>query len=479
MMNECEMPIRQAGAIYLKNMVSQNWQEREAEAGQPLPFAVHEQDRSLIRESIVDAVVHAPELIRLQLCTCVNNMVKHDFPGRWTQIVDKISIYLLNPDAAGWHGAILCMYQLVKNFEYKKAEDRGPLHEAMNLLLPQLYQMVVRLLNDESEQAVLLQKESLKVFFALTQYTLPLDLITREIFTNWMTICQQVAGRDVPPAALIPDEDERADLSWWKCKKWALHILYRMFERYGSPGNVIKEYNEFAEWYLKTFSTGILEVLLHLLDAYRNGKWLPPRVLQQTLNYVNQAVSHAHTWRLLKAHMLAIISDILFPLMSYSAGDEELWSVDPHEYIRVKFDVFEDFVSPVTAAQTLLHSACKKRKDMLQKTMELLNTVLNNPSTQPPQKVYNIFIYIYYIYINLIYYCQFNLNFFIGWCSSHGRHLSRHPPQEKNVPGPTRSPFHRVRVSRVPKRQGTHASQSLLGTALFRRVQLQSRNGPR
>ena len=118
-----------------------------------------------------------------------------------------------------------------------------------------------------------------------------------------------------------------------------------------------------------------MEVLLRLLDAYRGSAWLPPRVLQQTLNYVNQAVSHAHTWRLLKPHMVAIIQDVLFPLMSYSAEDEELWVIDPREYIRVKFDVFEDFVSPVMAAQSLLHSACKKRKDMLQKTMAFLTRV--------------------------------------------------------------------------------------------------------
>ena len=83
------------GAIYLKNLISQSWQDREVEGGQQLPFAIHEQDRALIRDSIVDAVVHAPDLIRTQLCTCVNNMVKHDFPGRWTQIVDKVS-------SAGW-----------------------------------------------------------------------------------------------------------------------------------------------------------------------------------------------------------------------------------------------------------------------------------------------------------------------------------------------------------------------------------------
>lgn len=52
------------GAVYLKNMVTQNWQEREAEPGQPLPFHIHEQDRAMIRDAIVDAMVLAPELVR-------------------------------------------------------------------------------------------------------------------------------------------------------------------------------------------------------------------------------------------------------------------------------------------------------------------------------------------------------------------------------------------------------------------------------
>lgn len=45
-------------------MVTQNWNEREVEAGQPLPFHIHEQDRAMIRDAIIDAVVHAPDLLR-------------------------------------------------------------------------------------------------------------------------------------------------------------------------------------------------------------------------------------------------------------------------------------------------------------------------------------------------------------------------------------------------------------------------------
>ncbi|KAG8038207.1 hypothetical protein G9C98_006534 [Cotesia typhae] len=116
MSGEVEMPVRQAGVIYLKNLIVSNWADREPENG-VAPFNIHEQDRAMIRDSIVDAVVHAPELIRIQLAMCISNIVKHDFPARWTQIVDKITIYLQNPEPTYWPGVLLALYQLVKNFE--------------------------------------------------------------------------------------------------------------------------------------------------------------------------------------------------------------------------------------------------------------------------------------------------------------------------------------------------------------------------
>ena len=79
--------------------------------------------------------------------------------------------------------------------------------------------------------------------------------------------------------------------------------------------------------------------------------------------------------------------DVVFPLMSYTEADAELWDSDPYEYVRVKFDIFEDFVSPVSAAQTLLHSVCKKRKDVLPKTMGMLmGIVQDGANTTPSQK---------------------------------------------------------------------------------------------
>ena len=146
-------------------------------------------------------------------------------------------------------------------------------------------------------------------------------------------------------------------------------------------------YNEFADWYLKTFSSGILTSILKSLDQYRRRVYVSPRVMQQSLNYINTAVSHAHSWELIEPHMLLIIQDVVLPLMSYSKADAELWDADPDDYIRIKFNMmFNDEVSTVTAAQTLIHSVCKKRKEMLQKTMNVLLSIIQTSGTTPSQR---------------------------------------------------------------------------------------------
>lgn len=52
------------GAVYFKNLISQFWADKEADPGEPLAFNIHEQDRAMIRDLIVDAIVVAPEKIR-------------------------------------------------------------------------------------------------------------------------------------------------------------------------------------------------------------------------------------------------------------------------------------------------------------------------------------------------------------------------------------------------------------------------------
>uniref|UniRef100_A0A8C7GGA4 Importin 8 n=1 Tax=Oncorhynchus kisutch TaxID=8019 RepID=A0A8C7GGA4_ONCKI len=344
-------------AIYLKNMVSQYWQDREPSLGEAVfPFNIHENDRTQIRDNIVEGIIQCPESIRAQLTVCLRAIIKHDFPGRWTAIVDKIGLYLQSQNSGSWYGSLLALYQLVKTYEYKKAEERDPLLAAMQIFLPRIQQLVTQLLPDGTIFSVLIQKQILKIFHALVQETLEVD------------------------------EDDRPDLVWWKSKKWALHIITRLFERYGSPGNVTKEYFEFADFFLKTYAVGIQQVLLKVLDQHRQKQYVTPHVLQKSLNYLNQGLSHSLTWKHMKPHMQTISQEVIFPLMCYKDEDEKLWQEDPYEYIRMKFNVYDDHALPATAAQSLLCKAARKRKEVLPQMMEFCHQIMMEPSADPRRK---------------------------------------------------------------------------------------------
>eukprot|EP00095_Tigriopus_kingsejongensis_P004972 maker-scaffold96_size378025-snap-gene-2.39 protein:Tk04972 transcript:maker-scaffold96_size378025-snap-gene-2.39-mRNA-1 annotation:"Importin-7" len=378
---------RQSGVILLKRLITNSWSEKSYKPTEGVaPFAIHEQDRACIRQHLVQAMIGAPEALRIQLGVCVSTVIKSDFPGRWSEVVDQINLNIASGSVETVYGALLVEYQLVKAYEYKKREDRVPLNEAMNLLLPPTFELLNKCMGDMSGPATEVRKLILKIFFALTQYLLPLELLPRETLKVWLERVRQILLLPIPDATQAVDEDERPQLIWWKEKKWAMHILTRFFERYGSPGNVQAEYKEFSEYFIKEFSEETLKSIFQVLEYHLTGTYVSPRVIQQALNYLNTGVSHSLTWKFIKPHAPRLIEGIIFPLMSYSQEDAELWDQDPYEYIRIKFDIFEDFVSPVTAAQTLLHSMCKKRKNVLNVTMDFLMTVVRDPRATASQK---------------------------------------------------------------------------------------------
>uniref|UniRef100_A0A3P8UY59 Importin 8 n=1 Tax=Cynoglossus semilaevis TaxID=244447 RepID=A0A3P8UY59_CYNSE len=327
---QVEFPVRQAAAIYLKNMVSQYWQDREPSLGEVVfPFNIHENDRQQIRDNIVEAIIRCPESIR-----------------------------------------------------YRKVDEREPLLAAMQIFLPRIQQLISQLLADATIFSVLIQKQILKIFHALVQYSLPLQLINNVVMTQWMEIFRAIMDQDVPAETLEVDEDDRPELAWWKCKKWSLRIITRLFERYGSPGNVSKEYSDFADFFLRTYAVGIQQVLLKVLDQHRQKQYVTPRVLQQCLNYLNQGLSHSLTWKQMKPHMRTICQEVIFPLMCYKDEDEKLWQEDPYEYIRMKFSKSEYSFDTIK----LLWESARKRKEVLPHMMEFCHQILMDPSTDPQKK---------------------------------------------------------------------------------------------
>ena len=68
------------------------------------------------------------------------------------------------------------------------------------------------------------------------------------------------------------------------------------------------------------------------------------KVLYLALSYLNTAVSHSHTWKVLKPHAQEIVTEILFPLLCHSDDDEEMWEDDAEEYVRFKYGNFGELI---------------------------------------------------------------------------------------------------------------------------------------
>ena len=117
-----------------------------------------------------------------------------------------------------------------------------------------------------------MRKLVLKIFYALTQFVLPMELLSKEFFTQWMELLNTMLLAAIPETVDTIETEERSAVIWWKEKKWVMHILTRIFERYGSPGNVLAEYKDFSEWFIKTFSGGIIGTVLKVGEHFQISK---------------------------------------------------------------------------------------------------------------------------------------------------------------------------------------------------------------
>jgi len=66
---------------------------------------------------VIVIVMAGAGLYRVQLAACVSSMIKSDYPDKWPGIAEKIVTNLESDKHNTWLGSLICLYQLVKNFE--------------------------------------------------------------------------------------------------------------------------------------------------------------------------------------------------------------------------------------------------------------------------------------------------------------------------------------------------------------------------
>ncbi|XP_019166178.1 PREDICTED: importin beta-like SAD2 homolog isoform X1 [Ipomoea nil] len=359
----CDMAVRQGASIYFKNFIAKNWSPHEpGEKSKIMPG-----DKDMVRQNIIVFVAKVPPLLRVQLGESLKTIIYADYPEQWPTLLHWVKHNLQDQQV---HDALFVLRILARKYEFKSDEERKPVYHIIEETFPHLlniFNRLVQIVNPSIEVADLI-KLICKIFWSFIYLEIPKHLFDPNIFSAWMTLFLNILERPVPVEGQPADPELRRSWGWWKVKKWTVHILNRLFTRFGDLKLQNPDNRAFAQMFQRNYAGKILECHLNLLNVIRVGGYLPDRVTNLLLQYLSNSISKSNMYNLLQPRLDVVLFEVVFPLMCFNDSDQKLWDEDPHEYVRKGYDIIEDLYSPRTAAMEFVSELIRKRgKENLQK----------------------------------------------------------------------------------------------------------------
>ncbi|RCH94560.1 hypothetical protein CU097_000253, partial [Rhizopus azygosporus] len=374
---ELELGARQAAAIYFKNRLNKAWDGQRDSA-----VPINDDDRNMVKQTILQALVTAPNQVQVQLTSTLNTILTNDFPDKWPNFVSELEKFLTSTDVRLVYVGLLALREVVKVYQWRTSERREPFRQLVKLTFPAVQNIASSLITSDSMEAAEMLKLALKIYHTGIQTELPKCLQDPSSLVPWGTLFLQLIEKKIPNQALPADADERERYPWWKTKKWAYHCLNRLFSKYGNPATMPRsspEYNSFAKNFSANFAPNILQAYLNQIECWiKKEIWIPSKCLALTSCFFADCVKNKTTWQLLKPHVDTLVAHFIFPQLCFSDEDQELWDEDPVEFVHKKVDPLEDFHSPQTNAMNfLIDLARDRKKHTFMGILNFVNGVLN------------------------------------------------------------------------------------------------------
>lgn len=377
-----EIGTRQSASIYFKHLCAKSWHRHDREGGEN-KVTLDEGEKASVRSVALQAIASTPSKVRSQLVEAVRVMVHHDFPERWPEIASQV-LGSLNEASASESGrlcgTVLVLHALCRKYEFRDASERADIEEIIRVVFPRLLEIFKALIayqgppNVELEE---LKKAICKTFWSATYLHVGPALREEATFREWMTVFHAIIITPVPTEGMpTDDKTELKHWPWWKTKKWALHVVNRMFTRYGNLKACRVEDKPLAIMYRDNYANHFLGVYIDLMSKLASGAVIPDRVVNLALQHLSHALSVPLTYKSMEPHLDEIFQHVIFPVLSFTAEDDELFADDPNEYVRKSQDYVEDMYSPRMAALSYLNELCKTKKRMAVNLPKILGLVV-------------------------------------------------------------------------------------------------------
>lgn len=386
-----------AASLRLKNLIrTQNHQSIVPEAA-----------RERVRDDLLIALAAVRGTnVEGVLAETTRWLVLVDFPAKWPKLIPDIQDSLASGDSARVHAALVALRQLVKCYEFKSrdpnnlaesdpndaglAHPRQPLDAIAASFFPTLNALYLHLddivakqpyENPERRNACLAQRLIVKVFWSCTQFILPPVLAEPNVLDQWLNPFFETMRRPCRHP-YIDDADDIAMEPEWKTKKWLGQVMTRFLKRYGTPNRVPVDEpwaKRVAEMFRDRHSEKATTVMLEVLSTGTKGHQISYRVAHLALDFIEEAIETASLWAVIHPHVDSLLAHVVFPYLSFSEADEDVWISDPSEYVRKQYDFTDDLTSPRTAASNLLAKMAdlRSKSTVLPFLQYLLQSVLD------------------------------------------------------------------------------------------------------
>ncbi|KAF5348588.1 hypothetical protein D9756_009610 [Leucocoprinus leucothites] len=367
-----DIATRHACSIWLKNRVYTCYTIETPNPRRPELSPIRDSDRNALRRSLLPLLAQShSRSISAQLSHVLKNVIAFDFPSsKWPTLVYEIKHLLVSGEVRQVHAGCLAALESIRAFRFRQKNDTLPTLVAS--LFPTLLNVARRLLNippSTSQDAPTILHLILKTYKTSIGIHLSKHQQSPESIVPWGQLFFKVVNLRVPNEVVPQDEEERERCEWWKAKKWAYNTLGSLFHRFGNPSQLPstmrEEYGQFAQHFATVFAPGILTIYLQQVELYvQQRTWLSKKCQDHIFQFLTECVKLNSTWAQLKPHFKLLVSNFVFPPLTFNERRQQLWENEPVKNVCTAVDEFESFSAPISSTTSFLFALASNRTEV-------------------------------------------------------------------------------------------------------------------
>lgn len=366
--------VRKAASVYLKNMVTRNWNPHTSSKK-----LIRVEEKPEFREKLVPTLVSVSgaegvnSLLRSQLVAMLAYIVVLDYPKDWPSLLGQAEQLLQSESDQDKFTGVLILTEVTKRYRYTTGESRAHLNEIITRTFPTLLLFGQSLVNQDSYYAGDMLRHILKMYKYATYYKLPVELQGDDSLRPWAELHLNAITRTLPQEVLALDVEDRELHPWTKCQKWGYANLYRIYHRYGAESVVAAEYEAFSARFNSQYVPEILRAYFQRIEGWAKGEiWISGKSLYKLVYFLEDCIRVKENWHLIQDHIDTIVRHVVFPLLCLTENDLEAFEDEPVEYIHRRIDVYDENPTADMAATSFLITLVEKRPSCLPSVLQLV-----------------------------------------------------------------------------------------------------------